>query len=57
MIRRLLRGLPRSDMQVTYLGGTSVRRVEYRRRVDWFLDGAPVTEGQARAYMASRQVA
>ena len=57
MLRRLLQGRVHGDTHVTYLGGTSVRRVEYRRRVEWFLDGTPVSEEQAKAYIASREAA
>lgn len=40
-----------SDMQVTYLGGLSVRRVEDRRTTEWFVDGQPVSEQYAKACM------
>lgn len=55
MFRRLFRGRVRSDYQVSYYRGSTVRRIERGRRVEWFLDGAPVTEERATAYMASRE--
>jgi len=51
VISRLLRGPVRGDYQVTYRGGTSVRRIEYSRRVEWFVNGSPVSEEQARKVM------
>ncbi|MEU6543850.1 hypothetical protein [Streptomyces sp. NPDC046859] len=55
MIRRLLRGRVKSDYQISYYRGATVRRVERGRRVDWLLDGMPVSESRAREYMASRE--
>ena len=40
---------PISDMQVTYFGGLSVRRIEDRRATQWLVDGQPVSEQYARA--------
>lgn len=42
---------PVSDMQVTYFGGLSVRRVEGRRTTEWFVDGQSVSERYAKACM------
>jgi len=53
-LRRLLAGPVRGDSQVTWKGGDSVRRVEHRRRVDWYVNGAPVSEPEARTFVAER---
>lgn len=55
VIRRLLGGRVKSDYQISYYRGSAIRRVERGRRVEWFLDGAPVSEAEARAYMASQE--
>lgn len=55
MIRRLLRGRVKSDYQISYYRGATVRRIERGRRAEWLLDGLPVTEERARAYIASRE--
>ena len=53
----LLAGPVRGESQVTWAGGDSVRRVERRRRVDWYLNGAPVSEETARAFIAAKDQA
>ncbi|WP_406170418.1 hypothetical protein OIE52_39530 [Streptomyces canus] len=53
----LLEGPIQGDSQVTWKGGDSVRRVERRRRVDWYLNGAPVSEETARAFIAAKDQA
>jgi hypothetical protein len=50
----LFAGPVRGDDQVTWGGGDSVRRVERRRRVDWYINGAPASEQEARAFVAER---
>lgn len=55
LLKLFMRGRVRSDYQVTYPGGLSVRRVEYRRRVEWSVNGCPVSEGEARAIVRERQ--
>jgi hypothetical protein len=54
VIRRLLRGRVKSDYQVSYYKGASVRRVERGRKTDWYINGVPVPEQQAVEYMCSR---
>lgn len=53
----LLAGPIRGDDQVTWKGGDSVRRVERRRRVEWFINGAPASEQEAREFAAERDAA
>ncbi|MFE6355837.1 hypothetical protein ACFVOO_23650 [Streptomyces rochei] len=57
MIRRLLRGRVKSDYEISYYRGSTIRRIERGRRVEWFRDGVPVPEAEAQAYMASRDPA
>lgn len=57
MIRRLLRGRVKSDYEISYYRGSTIRRVESGRRVEWFRDGTPVSEAEAQEYMASRDPA
>lgn len=45
----------KSDYQVTYPQGASVRRLQRGRQVRWYLDGAAVSEESAKAYMRSRE--
>ena len=52
----LLAGPVHGESQVTWTGGDSVRRVERRRRVDWFINGAPASEGEAQAFVSARDV-
>jgi hypothetical protein len=54
-IRNLFHGRVKSDMSLTYLGGMQVRRVERGRRVEWLLDGEPVTEQIARECMRAKE--
>jgi hypothetical protein len=57
VVRRLfeaLRGRVKSDYQVTYPGGSSVRRVE-RRRVEWYVNGEPSAERQAKAFIEAKE--
>lgn len=54
-IGNLLRGRAKSDMSVTYLGGMQVRRVERRRKVEWLLDGEPVSEETAQECMRAKE--
>lgn len=53
----LFAGPVRGDGQVTWPGGDSVRRVERRRRVDWYVNGALVSEEEARAFVATKDQA
>lgn len=53
-LRDLLAGPVRGDSQVTWKGGDSVRRVERPRRVDWFINGTPVSEDEARTFIATK---
>ena len=53
-LRRLLDGPVRGDSQVTWKDGDSVRRVEHRRRVEWYVNGEPASESEARAFVAER---
>lgn len=53
----LLAGPIRGDDQVTWEGGDSVRRVERRRRVEWFINGVPASELDAREFAAERDAA
>lgn len=57
VIRRLLCGRVKSDYQISYYRGSTIRRIERGRRVEWFRDGAPVSEAEAQEYMASRDPA
>ena len=50
----LFQGRVRSDYQVTYPGGSFVRRVE-RRRVEWYINGELTSERQAKAFMQGRR--
>lgn len=57
LLGRLFTGRVRSDDQVTWAGGDSVRRVGRGRRVDWYVNGAPVSEEEARAFIATKDQA
>lgn len=56
-LRELIAGPIQSADQVTWKGGDSVRRVERRRRVDWFINGVQASEAEARALTAERDAA
>ncbi len=55
MIRNLFGRRIRSDYQLSYWGGPSVRRVERGRDVEWYVDDVLVPEAEARARMAARE--
>lgn len=55
MLTALLRGWIRSDYQVTFPGGDSVRRVQRRNKVEWYVNGAAVTEGNARRVLRLKE--
>ena len=44
-----------SDYQVTYVGGATVRRVERGRKVNWLLNGVPVSERVAKDFMRAKE--
>lgn len=50
-----LRGPVKSDYQVTYPGGSTVRRVERGRRIEWYVNGERTAERQAKAFMAAKE--
>lgn len=57
LLRNLLAGPVQGDDQVTWTGGDSVRRVQRSHRVDWYINGAPASEREARAYIATKDQA
>lgn len=53
MLRKLLRGRI-GVFEATYPDGTSVRRVERRRTVDWYVNGTPASEAKVMGVMRAK---
>lgn len=45
-----LRRRPIEDEQITYAGGETVRRIQHRRRTEWFVNGVPTSAAEAKAF-------